>query len=96
MRKGPKFDKDKCLKCKWHGVGIGWPVKVKTSNGRETTISIHCNWSSHNGSACLKAASNNTAIDIRGEDYHNCLLFKEGEMEDDGDDNYGNILRERI
>ena len=24
------------------------------------------------------------------------LLFKEGEMEDDGDDNYGNILRERI
>lgn len=90
MRKGSKFDKKKCLKCKWHGTGIGYPVKI--SEIRHDVI--HCNWSSYNDSACLKMV-NGEVIDIRGDDYHHCKLFEEGKAEEKKIDYYGNLLRER-
>lgn len=76
----PLFDKQKCVKCKWHGVGIGYPVKVMQA-GHEVTALIHCNYSSYHESSCLRAKSANEVIDIRGTDYDNCLLFEEGKVE---------------
>ena len=73
----PKFDKKKCYECKWHGVGVGYPVRLP--NG--TTIQVHCNYSAFHDSSSLRAISKEDYIDFRGTDYNNCLLFCKGKME---------------
>lgn len=80
----PKFNKKKCLKCKFHGTGVGYPVRVKSKNGNWTTINVHCNYGAgQGGSSCLRPLNCQETYDLRGEDYDNCLLFKEV-SEDEG------------
>lgn len=84
MRNKPKFDKQKCLKCRWHGMGLGW--SAITPDGKN--VSIHCNYSGHHETTPLRAAPGNTFTDLRGNDFNNCLLFEEGEMEKEDDEIY--------
>ena len=73
----PKFNKKKCLKCKYHGIGHnGYPVRL---SGSIKSLRVYCNYSI-TGSSCLKPISTYKTTDIRGEDYDNCLLFSPGEM----------------
>ena len=65
----PKFDKNKCVKCKYHGVGMGYSVKI---NG-ETRL-IHCNANGFNITTVTRSPEGKV-IDMRGEDYKNCRLF---------------------
>ena len=74
MRKA-KFDKFKCYKCKYHGMGVGYSIRV---NGK--VLKVHCNYCGINKSSCLRKQEDGTVIDIRGNDFSNCKLFEEGEM----------------
>ena len=67
----PKFNKDKCAKCKYRGEGAGYAT---TSKKRL----VHCYYSKQGVGSCLKPISSTETIDIRGEDYNNCKLFQEG------------------
>ena len=93
----PKFDKQMCLKCKWHGTGGGW--RAKLPNGK--TQALHCNYSGYHDSTPLRAVSSTEVIDLRGDDFHNCSLFVEGtpnEKETEGkfyDDNR-DLLQQRL
>ncbi|MBR3125025.1 MAG: hypothetical protein IKF42_06295 [Mogibacterium sp.] len=80
MESKPKFDKKKCLKCKYHGKGLnlGWPVKVK-SGEKYRTVYVYCDFVSHMSTTPLRAVSKTETIDLRGEDYNNCKLFVEGD-----------------
>ena len=81
----PKFDKRKCLKCKYHGLGCGgYPVKVGF-NGK--SIPVFCNYSLSERT-CLRKQKDGQIIDIRGNDYNNCKLYEAGkpEVEDEGED----------
>lgn len=70
-----KFDKKKCIKCIYHGVGkCGHCVRMPDGH----TERVHCNYSSVTDVTCLQPGPNGTVIDMRGEDYNNCLLFVEG------------------
>lgn len=69
--KKAKFDKKKCLKCKYHGLGVGYSVKA--SNG--TFKRVFCDYSGITDSTCLKPGPNHTVIDLRGDDYKNYKLF---------------------
>lgn len=76
----PKFNKKKCLKCKYHSKHpIGWPVRVKQKDGTYKTVNVSCNYN-FSGEVALKrdASNKNGYKDSRGDDYNNCLLFKEG------------------
>lgn len=77
MSDKPKFNKRKCLKCKYHSrLSQGYSVRV----GHES-IHVICNFATVTGITCLKPDSNNSTTDLRGEDYDNCMLFVEGEPE---------------
>lgn len=78
MKSKPKFDKKKCLKCKYHSCrgSLGYPVRV----GKKT-YSVYCDFICQTGISPLKPGPNKTVTDLRGEDYNNCQLFKEGEPE---------------
>jgi len=80
-RNKPKFDKKKCLKCRYHGTGCGgYPVKL---NDRGITVTVYCNYTTLMDDTCLKRVKGEI-VDRRGEDYHDCKLFEEGKaMEDD-------------
>lgn len=82
----PKFNKQKCLKCKYHGLGCGgYPAKVGF-NGR--TVSVYCNYSILERT-CLKRLKNGQVIDLRGDDYNDCKLFEAGKAEvEDEDEDY--------
>ena len=81
----PKFDKRKCLKCKWHGLGCGgYPVRVGF-NGR--TLPIYCNYSISERT-CLKKLKDGSIIDSRGDDYNNCKLFEPGKAEVEDEEDY--------
>lgn len=75
VRKGkPKFKKNRCAKCKYHGTGYGYTGRVKNK-----MTPINCNYSGITKKTCLRLADNRIDVyDIRGEDYYNCLLFEEG------------------
>ena len=76
MRNKPKFKKSRCLKCKYHGIGHGsFSTKVD-----DKSIQVYCNYATIAESTCLKPINNKEVIDMRGEDYYNCLLFSEGAM----------------
>lgn len=79
MSKKPKFDKKKCLKCIYHGVGCGG-YSVKDENDR--SISVFCNYNATEDT-CLKNV-NGDVVDQRGEDYYNCQLFVEGKALNNG------------
>lgn len=59
---GNKFDLKKCKRCIYHG-------------GTKSTA-IYCNYSALGEGTTLKRSSGGNIYDMRGNDYHNCLLFK--------------------
>ena len=73
--KKTKFDKQKCLKCKWRNVSNSIGVSVK-QNGKP--VHVHCDYAFLNKMTCLQPGPNNTVVDLRGEDYNDCKLFVEG------------------
>lgn len=79
----PKFNKRKCVKCKYHGTGCnGYPVRVGFS---DRTIPVFCNYSKTERT-CLKKLNDGRIIDLRGDDYNGCKLFEEGRVEDEEED----------
>lgn len=71
----PKFNKSKCRKCKYHGTGVGYPIKQG-----DNVVFIHCNYTHRDRGSCLRKLEDGTIVDIRGEDYNNCALFERGKM----------------
>lgn len=82
MRKKAKFNKKKCLTCAYHGVGMGYPVKIDKTGHGDTTLPIFCDYAGKNGNGatCLQPGPRGTTIDIRGCDHKNCALYKKGRM----------------
>ncbi len=80
QKKKPKFDKERCLKCKYHGSGynLGWLCCIGHRN-----MYIYCNYCCATDSSTLTLDEHKNVIDRRGENYHNCLLFEEGEPKRD-------------
>lgn len=75
-RKGAKFDKEKCLHCKYHTEQYrGYTVKRGCR-----FVNVSCNYASATGSTCLKRKDNSSVVDMRGNDYNNCMLYEEGPM----------------
>lgn len=73
-RSKPKFSKKKCLKCKYHGIGIGFTAK---RNGEY--VPVYCNYTNQERGSCLRRIDSETSYDIRGDDYWGCRLYEEGE-----------------
>lgn len=75
----PKFNKRKCLKCKFHGnCGAGVGVKI---NG--ASRGVICDYAGVTGNTCLTLDSSRHVIDIRGNDYDHCALYTKGERKRD-------------
>ena len=72
----PKFDKEKCLSCKYRNTysQLGWAIK---KDGK--VHHVLCDYGTITGISCLTPGPNNTVVDMRGEDYNNCMLFSEGD-----------------
>ena len=76
----PKFNPNKCLRCKYHGQRGAYGFTARDSRGKY--ITVYCDYASITGSTCLKPAPYNQVEDIRGEDFNNCLLFRKGVPDD--------------
>lgn len=91
----PKFDKRKCARCKYKGMGTGYSL----SNTRKARL-YHCAYMLETGIPVLRKKSTWETYDIRGDDYYNCQLFEEevkGEQEQIQDClAYPPICQERI
>lgn len=71
-----KFNKEKCATCQYRGAGsVGYPVKINN-----LSVRVHCNYAGITNSTCLKPLNNVDVVDLRGEDYNNCKLYKRGAM----------------
>lgn len=72
----PKFDKQKCLTCKYSAksINIGYPTR--TDKGIRN---VYCAYMLKTGKTTLKARGKRGTYDLRGNDYHNCKLYKEDE-----------------
>lgn len=75
----PKFNKDKCVKCKYHGLNVGYTADVK---GQKRLV--YCNYSA-TGNTCLKRVGEDKIKDLRGTRFNDCKLFEEGEMIEEGE-----------
>ena len=60
-----KFNKHKCVNCKYHGI----------MSNRDFS-NVHCYYI-NSGTSCLYREGKKV-IDRRGEDYNNCLLYERG------------------
>lgn len=69
-----KFNKNKCATCQYRGIGsVGYPVRIN-----DMSVRVYCNYSGITNVTCLRPASSTEVVDLRGEDYNNCKLYKEG------------------
>ena len=75
----PKFDKNKCLKCKYRNTSNTLGYVIKHNN---KPVHIHCDYAFLTKTTCLQPGPNNTVVDLRGEDYNNCMLFVEGNRQE--------------
>ena len=66
-----KFNRRKCMKCKYHG-------NTASDTQAKSVTQVYCNYLSLTGRTCLKSYKGVT-IDRRGYEFDNCLLFEEGE-----------------
>ena len=73
---GAKFNKQKCLKCRYHNYGCGGYLATV----RKRRQAVYCNYASITGNTCLKPTGLFTTVDVRGDDYNNCKLFLEGDL----------------
>ena len=77
MRSKAKFDKNICIRCKYHGRGKqGFSAKCGN-----TYTSVFCDYANITDSTCLKRTGKGEIIDMRGEDYSDCKLFSPGRTE---------------
>lgn len=77
MRNKPKFNKRKCLECKYRGY-ISQGHLIRTGN---KSVHVCCNFASITGITCLKPLSGYRTTDLRGDNYNNCKLFVKGNPE---------------
>lgn len=83
-----KFNKDKCLKCRYHGLGCnGHTVRIGTR-----ALPVFCNYSATENT-CLKKTEDGQIVDIRGDDYENCKLFVSKKPEETDEEIYEFIQR---
>lgn len=69
----PRFDKQRCLKCKYHNIGTSLGYPVRTEDGIKN---VYCDYLCKTGKSPIKPMEKST-IDLRGDSYHHCELFKE-------------------
>lgn len=79
----PKFDKQKCFRCKYHSLGSGGYTVYNDGRG----LAVFCNYSATQDT-CLKKSDDGTVYDQRGDDYYNCKLYSEGRVIKDEDEDY--------
>lgn len=78
MKETPKFNKRKCLKCAFVGMIGNLGYMLRTRKG--TAIRPYCNYIGITGIPCLRRGKGDVDyIDLRGNDYDNCRLFKSKE-----------------
>ena len=76
MREKPKFNKEKCYTCRFHGVGsLGYPITVK---GRR--VKVYCDYATIMEETCLYPLNGYKTKDVRGEDSENCKLYEPGRI----------------
>lgn len=74
MTNKPYYNKHKCVKCIYHGLGCGgYSVKINEDEHRP----IYCNYAGVTGETCLKR-DGDKVIDLRGDDYNHCKLYVKG------------------
>lgn len=82
MRSTPKFNKTKCLKCKYHGGGsslnLGYPVHTENGDIKY----IYCDYMCVTGRSPIEPTPKRGIYDIRGNDYDNCRLYERGSNEE--------------
>ena len=66
----PKFNLDKCVQCRFHGTGAGYPVGSRH-------LPIFCNYAGIKDKTCL-CLIKGEVVDRRGDDPNNCQLFEKG------------------
>jgi len=79
IRRNPKFDKKKCLVCKYHGIGCGGFTVRKHNN----MIHVFCDYATITKDTCLTKTTDGATIDRRGDDYDNCQLYDAGNVSRD-------------
>ena len=67
-----KFNKEKCRTCMFHA---GCRTELHGHYNR-----VVCNYGEVTHTSCLQRQPDGSVKDIRGDDYDNCLCFKEGHM----------------
>ena len=74
-----KFNKKKCLMCKY-AVNTSGGYMVHDKSGK--TFTLLCDYSGGNkdNECCLYIGEDKKVHDRRGDDYNNCLLFDQGKM----------------
>ena len=70
----PKFQKNKCIKCKYHTKQVSGAYQARVGG---KTIPVACDYSTVTGRTCLTEV-NGKIVDRRGNDYYNCKLFVKG------------------
>lgn len=69
------FNRQKCIKCRYHGNGCGgYNATIIGKNGHHYTQSIYCNYSGITGKTCLQKDGS----DLRGTNYNKCQLYEKG------------------
>lgn len=68
----PKFNKQKCKSCIYR---VTDSSAYKIGAGQE---GVSCNYSTIMGKTCLRRGEHGEVVDIRGDDYDNCQIFKAG------------------
>ena len=76
MKKKAKFDKQKCMQCKYHGRGMSG----YSARRGDTTVAIFCDYATITGDTCIRRTPKGYTEDIRGEDFDNCRLFYPGKV----------------
>lgn len=71
MEHKSKFNKQKCVTCKYHG-----KASTADGTGNKNLNGVHCYYA-NTGETCLRRVGNKV-IDIRGEDFNNCKLYERG------------------
>ena len=80
IKSKPKFNKHKCYDCKYHCEhSAGYPIKKKIRD-KIVTVHIGCDYISMTRQSCITKDENENKIDLRGDDYNNCKLFKAGRV----------------
>ena len=68
----PKFNKERCLSCRYSGRGNGGYV----ANGKQ----VYCDYANIAEHTCLTRGPKGKVIDRRGTDYNNYLLYAPGKV----------------